>query len=186
VSKKIKVSKEEFAEALLHWVAMQISNKGIKQDARVFDLTSEAPLDSRETKELFGLNLSNSEQLMTLLDELLALNLWMVVLACDVKLKDVDQRTDCLNIFIRQFFDRIIKDTGEDFEQWIESIELKRNQYNKAAKKNPLALPYLIQNNLHGQGPPNAIVQFQINLYLEKTLKTLMEVLDRLEIERND
>ena len=53
MSKKVKVSKEEFAEALLHWVAMQISNKGIKQDARVFDLTSEAPLDSREAKELF-------------------------------------------------------------------------------------------------------------------------------------
>ena len=186
MSKKVKVSKEEFAEALLHWVAMQISNKGIKQDARVFDLTSEAPLDSRETGELFELNLSNAEHIMTLLDELLALNLWMVVLACDVKLKDVDQRTDCLNIFHRQFFDRIIKDTGEDFEQWIKSLELKYNEYNKAAKKNPLALAYLIQNNLHGQGPPKAIAQFQINLYLEKTLKTLMEVLDRLEIERND
>ncbi|MDO8124511.1 MAG: hypothetical protein Q6364_09050, partial [Candidatus Hermodarchaeota archaeon] len=135
MSKKVKVSKEEFAEALLHWVAMQISNKGIKQDTRVFDLTSEAPLDSREAKELFELNLSNAEHIMTLLDELLPLNLWIVVLACDVKLKDADQRTDCLNIFHRQFFDRIIKDTGEDFEQWIESLELKYNEYNKAAKK---------------------------------------------------
>jgi len=183
VSKKIKVSKEEFAEALLHWVAMQISNKGIKQDARVFDLTSEAPLDSREAKVLFGLNLSNSEQLMTLLDELLALNLWTVVLACGIKLKDADQLTDCLNIFHIRFFDRIIKDTGEDFEQWSKSLKLKYNEYNKAAKKNSLALAYLIQNNLHGQGPPNAMTQFQINLYLDKTLKTLMEVLDRLEIK---
>jgi hypothetical protein len=183
VSKEIKVSKEEFAEALLHWVAMQISNKGIKQDARVFDLTSEAPLDSREAKALFGLNLSNSEQLMTLLDELLALNLWTVVLACGIKLKDADQLTDCLNILHTRFFDRIIKDTGEDFEQWSKSLKLKYNEYNKAANKNSLALAYLIQNNLHGQGPPNAMTQFQINLYLEKTLKTLMEVLDRLEIK---
>ena len=186
MSKKVKVSKEEFAETLLHWVAMQISNKGIKQDARVFDLTSEAPLDSREAKELFELNLSNAEHIITLLDELLPLNLWIVVLACDVKLKDADQRTDCLNIFHRQFFDRIIKDTGEDFEQWIESLEFKYNEYSEATKKNPYGLAYLIQNNLHGQGPLKTIAQFQINLYLEKSLKTLMEVLDRLEIERND
>ena len=186
MSKKVKVSKEEFAQALLHWVSIHSSSKGIEQDARVFDLTSEAPLDSRDAKELFGLNLSNAEHIMRLLDELLSLNLWIVVLACDVKLKDVDQRTDCLNIIHREFFELIIKDTVDSFEQWIESLELKYNEYNEAAKKNPLALAYLIQNNLHGQGPPNAIVQFQINLYLEKTLKTLMEVLDRLEIKRND
>ena len=183
MAEKRKLSKQDFAELLTHWVAMQISNKGIKQDARVLDLTSEAPLDSRESNELFELNLSNSEHLMTLSDELLPLNLWTVVLACDVKLKDADQRTDCLDIFHRQFFDRIIKDTGEDFEQWIESLELKYNEYSEAAKKNPYALAYLIQNNLHGQGPLKVVAQFQINLYLEKSLKTLMEVLDRLEIE---
>lgn len=183
MSKELKLSKQDFAELLIHWIATQISIKAIKQDARVFDLTSEAPLDSREAKELFELNLSNSEQLMTLLDELLPLNLWIVVLACDVKLKDADQRTDCLNIFHRQFFDRIIKDTGDDFEHWIESLELKYNEYNEATRKNPYAMAYLIQNNLHGQGPPNAIAQFQINLYLEKSLKTLMELLDQIEIE---
>jgi len=120
---------------------------------------------------------------MTLLDELLPLNLWIVVLACHATLKDVEQRNDCLDIFHRQFFDRIIKETGEDFEQWIESLEFKYDEYSEAMKKNPLALAYLIQNNLHGQGPPNAIVQFQISLYVEKSLKTLTEVLDRYEIE---
>jgi len=183
MSEKRKLSKQDFAELLTHWIATQISIKGIKQDARVFDLTSEAPLDSREAKELFELNLSNSEQLMTLLDELLPLNLWIVVLACHAKLKNADQRTDCLNIFHRQFFDRIIKETGEDFKQWIESLEFKYNEYSEAIKKNPYALSYLIQNNLHGQGPPNAIAQFQISLYVEKSLKTLTEVLDRLEID---
>ena len=120
---------------------------------------------------------------MTLLDELLPLNLWIVVLACHAKLEDADQRTDCLNIFHRQFFDRIIKQTGEDFQQWIDSLESKYDQYSEAMKKGPLALAYLIQNNLHGQGPPNAIVQFQISLYVEKSLKTLAQVLGRLEIE---
>lgn len=183
MAEKRKLSKQDFADLLIHWVAMQICFKGIKQDARVFDLTSEAPLDSRESNELSELNLSNPEHYMTLTDELMSLNLWIVVLACDVKLKNANQRTDCLNIFHREFFDRIIKDTVDSFEQWIESLELKYKEYNEAAKKDALALPYLIQNNLHGQGPPKAIAQFQINLYLEKSLKTLMDVLDRLDIE---
>jgi len=146
-------------------------------------LTSEAPLDSREAKELFELNLSNPEELSGLLEELLPLNLWIVVLACHATLEDADQRNDCLDIFHKKFFDRIVKDTVEDFEQWIESLEFKYDEYNEAMKKSPYTLAYLIQNNLHGQGFPKAIVQFQISLYVEKALKTLTEVLDRLEIE---
>ena len=183
MSKKVKLSKEEFAESLIHWVAIQISMKGIKQDAKVLDLTSEAPLDSREAKELFGLNLSNPEELTRLLEELLPLNLWIVVLACHPTLEDADQRNDCLDIFHKQFFDRIVKETVEDFEQWIECLEFNYDEYSEAMKKSPYALAYLIQNNLRGQGLPRATAQFQISLYVEKALKTLTEVLDRLEIE---
>jgi hypothetical protein len=181
--KKVKLSKEEFAESLIHWIAIQIGMKGIKQDARVFDLTSEAPLDSREAKELFGLSLSNPEEFTRLFEELLPLNLWIVVLACHATLKDVNQRDDCLDIFHRRFFDHIAKEAVEDFEQWIEFLEFKYDEYSEAMKKSPLTLAYLIQNNLHGQGFPNAMAQFQISLYVEKTLKTLTEALNQYEIE---
>lgn len=181
--KKVKLSKEEFAESLIHWIAIQIGMKGINQDARVFDLTSEAPLDSREAKELFGLSLSNPEEFTRLFEELLPLNLWIVVLACHATLKDVDQRNDCLDIFHRRFFDHIAKEAIDDFDQWIEFLEFKYDEYGEAMKKGIYTLAYLIHNNLHDQGFPRAISQFQISLYLEKALKTLTEVLDRCEIE---
>ena len=183
MSEKRKLSKQDFAELLTHWIAIQIGMKGIKQDARVFDLTSEAPLDSREAKQLFELNLSNSEEIISLLEELLPLNLWIAVLASHSKFKDAHQRTDCLDIFHRHFFDHIIKETGEDFDQWIDTLESKYDEYSEAMKKGPLSLAYLIQNNLHGQGPPNAIAQFQISLYVEKSLEALTKVLNRCEIE---
>jgi hypothetical protein len=183
VPKKVKLSKEEFAEPLIHWIAIQIGMKGIKQDAKVFDLTSEAPLDSREAKELFGVHLSNPEEFTRLFEELLPLNLWLAVLACHATLKDAGQRTDCLDIFHKQFFDHIAKEAVGDFEQWIESLAFKYDEYSEAMKKGPLSLAYLIQNNLHGQGYPNAIMQFRISLYVEKALKTLTEVIDRCEIE---
>ena len=183
MSKKTKLSKEELAESLIHWISIQIGMKGIKQDARVLDLTSEAPLDSRETKELFGLSLSNREEFTRLFEELLPLNLWIVVLACHATLKDVDQRNDCLDIFHRRFFDHIAKETVGDFGQWIKFLESKYDEYGEAMKKGIYTLAYLIQNNLHGQGFPRAIGQFQISLYLEKALKTLTEVLDQIEIE---
>jgi len=183
VPKRVKLSKEEFAESLIHWIAIQTGMKGMKQDARVLDLTSEAPLDSREAKELFELNLSDPEEFSRLFQELLPLNLWIVVLACHATLKDEDQRNDCLDVFHRQFFDHIAKEAVEDFEQWVESLEFKYHEYSEALKKGPYNLAYLIQNNLYGQGFPKAIAQFQISLYVEKALKTLTEVLDRCEIE---
>jgi len=179
----VKLSKEESAESLIHWIAAQTGMKGIEQDARVLDLTSEAALDSREAKELFGVNLSKPEEFTRLFEELLPLNLWIVVLACHATLKDVDQRDDCLDIFHRRFFDRIAKEAVGDFEQWIESLEFKYAEYSEAMKKGPYALAYFIQNNVHDQGFPQAVAQFQISLYVEKALKTLTEVLDRCEIE---
>ena len=98
MSKKVKLSKEEFAEALLHWVAMHLSRKGIKQDAKALDMM-------KKGKEMFGLNLSKKEELSKLHLELVALNLWIVVAVCESKFRDVEHRNDCLDIFHRRFFD---------------------------------------------------------------------------------
>ena len=179
----MRLSKEEFAESLIHWIAIQIGMEGIEQDARVLDFTSEAPLDSRDARHLFELDLSNPKEFTRLFEELLPLNLWIVVLACNATMKDVDQRNDCLDIFHRQFFDHIAKEVVQDFEQWIEFLEFKYDEYSEAMKEGPYALAYLIRNNLHAQGFPKTIAQFQISLYVEKALKTLTEVLDRCEVE---
>jgi len=182
VSSKVILLKKEFAEVLLHWVAMQIGMKGIKQDARVFDLTSESPLESREAKELFQLNLSNAEELTILFEELMPLNLWMVVVACETTLKDVEQRNDCLDIFHRRFFDLFLRETVDDFDQWMHFLDTKYDEYREAMEKGLYSLACLIKDNLHGEGFPDAVAQFQIALYVEKTLKTLTEALNEYEI----
>lgn len=187
MSKKVKVSKEEFAEALLHWVAMHISRKGIEQDARVFDFTNDSPLESREAKELFGLDLSNGEELAILFEELMALNLWIVVVTCESRLRDVKQRNACLDIFHRRFFEQFLKETVEGFEQWMECLEVKYDEYREAMKtgtsKDLMTFGHLIERNLHGEGPPSAIVNFQLVLYVGEGIKALGKALDQYEIE---
>ena len=108
MSKKVKLSKEEFAEALLHWVAMHLSRKGIKQDAKALDMM-------KKGKETFGLNLSKKEELSKLHLELVALNLWIVVAVCESKFRDVEQLNNYLDIFNKRFFDQVLKDTVELF-----------------------------------------------------------------------
>jgi hypothetical protein len=187
VSNKIRVSKEEFAEALLHWVVMHISREGIKQDAKVFDFTSDSPLESREAKELFGLNLSNAKELTILFEELMPLNLWIVVFACESKFKDVKWRNDCLDIFHRRFFDQFLKENIEDFEQWMQFLGTKYDEYMETMKtgtgKDLMTLAHLIQRNLHGEGYPSAILNLEISLYVGEGMKALAKALDQYEIE---
>jgi len=187
VSRKVKVSKEEFAEALLHWVAMHISVEGIKQDAKVLDFVSDSPLESREAKELFGLELSNEERFTILFEELMPLNLWMVVFTCESKFSDVNQRDHCLDIFHRRFFDQFLKDTIEDFGQWMHSLGSKYAEYMETMKtgtgKDLMALAHLIERNLHDEATPSAILNLQISLYVGEWMKTLAKVLDQYEIE---
>jgi hypothetical protein len=189
MSKKIKLSKEEFAEALLHWVAMHISMKGIKRDAKVFDLTSDSPLESRDAKELFGLDLSNGEELTILLEELMALNLWIVVVTCENRLRDVKKRNACLDTFHTRFFDQFLKETVEGFEQWMEFLEAKYDEYREAMKtctsKDLMTLGHLIQRNLHGESYPSAILNFQIVTYVMEGIKALGKALDQYQIEGN-
>ena len=185
MSKKVKVSKEEFAEALLHWVAIQISVTTVRQDARVLDLTSEAPLDSREAKELFGLSLSNSKHCRILLNELLALNLWIVIAACESKFKDEKQLNNCLDIFFRRFFDEILKETVQNYDEWMKFLKFKHDEYREATRvgKDLMALGWLIQRNLHGEGYPKALLNWQIVVYVGGGIKALGKALDQYEIK---
>lgn len=180
MSSKLRASKEEFVEALLRWVAMHLSRKGIKQDAKSLDLT-------RKGKEMFGLNLSHREDLSKLFLELVALNLWIVVVVCESKFRDVEQRNDCLGIFHRRFFDQFLIETVEDFEQWMEFLIIKYGEYREAMKtgtgKDLMTLGHLIQRNLHGEGYASAILNLQIVPYVGEGIKALGKALDQYEIE---
>jgi hypothetical protein len=180
MSKKVKVSREEFAEVLLHWIVMHIGRKGMKQDAKSLDLM-------REGKELFGLNLSHREELSRLFEELVALNLWIVVAVTDSKFKDMQQRDDCLHILHRRFFDQFLRETTDDFEQWLSYLTVKYGEYREAMKtctgKDLMTLGHLIQRNLHGERYPSDILNLQIMLYVGENGKALGKALNQYEIE---
>lgn len=183
MSSRVKVSREEFVKALLHWFVINSSRKAIEQEAKVQDLTSDAPLEFREAKELFGLSLSNRAEFTILVEELMALNLWIIVLSCEMTVKDIEKRSDCLDVFHRRFFEQFLRETGDDFKQWLASLTVKYCEYSEAMKTDLWALAYLIQRNLHGEGPPDAVRQFQIALYVSGGLKALAKALDQYEIE---
>ncbi len=180
MSGKVKISKEELVEVLLHWVAMHLSRKGIKQDAKALDMM-------KKGKEMFGLNLSKREELSKLHLELVALNLWIVAAICESKFRDVEHRNDCLDIFHRRFFDQFLKETVEDYEQWLEFLNVKYDEYREAMKtgtgKDLMALGRLVQRNLHGEGYPSAILNWQIVVYVGEGIKALGAALDQYEIE---
>jgi hypothetical protein len=176
VSKKIKVSKEEFAEALLHWVVMHVSTKGIKHDAKVLDMMHKG-------KEMFGLNLSKREEFMKLFAELVALNLWMVVAVSDSKFKDMHQRNDCLHILHKRFFDEFLRETTDDFEGWLSCLAVKYGEYREAMDKDLRVLADLIHWYLHDESHPGAIGSSQIMLYVGENGKALRKALDQYEIK---
>lgn len=180
MSKKIELSKEEFVEFLLRWVAMHLSRKEIKHYAKLLDMTHKG-------KEMFGLNLSKREELSKLHLELTTLNLWIVVVVSDSKFKDMQQRNDCLHILHRRFFDEVVKHIVDDYEQWMEFLEVKHDEYREAMKtgtgKDLMALGSLVYRNLHGESYPGAFVNHQIVLYVGEGIKALAKTIDEFEIE---
>ena len=184
MSKELKLSKEEFVEFLMRWSAMHLSRKGVKNDAKLFDFTSDTPLESRKAKEMFGLRLSKEEELITLYEELMPLNLWIVVFTCENKFSDAKQRNDCLDAFHRRFFDEFLIDSVEDFGQWMRFMGVKYYEYGKAMKtgtgKDLMTLARLVQSNLHREAHQSAIMNFQITLYVGERMKALAKALDQL------
>lgn len=180
MSKKVKVSKEEFVEFLMGWVAMHLSRKGIKEYAKLLDMT-------KKGKEMFGLNLSNREEFSKLHLELTTLNLWIVVSVCESKFRDVEQLNNYLDIFNKRFFDEILKDTIEDYEEWMEFLEVKHDEYREAMKtctgKDLMAFGNLVHRNLHDERYPGALTNWQIVIYVGEGMKALAKTIDEFEIE---
>jgi hypothetical protein len=118
------------------------------------------------------------------------LNLWMVVFACESKFSDVKQRNHCLDIFHRRFFDQFLKDTIEDFGQWMHFLSSKYAEYTDTMKtgtgKDLMTLAHLIERNLHGEAIPSAILNLQISLYVGEGMKALAKALDQYEMESSD
>jgi len=186
--RKIKVTKEEFAEVLLLWLTRQVNREAITRDAKIFDLQSEDEWQSREAKELFGLNLANKKEFTVLIEELVILNMWIIVRACERVFDDVNKRDDCLDIFHKIVFERLIKEDDEEFEQWHFGLADKYVEYSKAVDAEPssnamLNLTSVVYRNLHGDAIPDAFTGFEIGAYVAESIKALEEAIKQYKVK---
>jgi hypothetical protein len=175
---KIKASREEFAEVLCYWLANQVNTKAIKQLAEVIDVED-------KPQELFGINLENKKNLNILAEELFALNMWSIVNSCERMFENIDKRNECLDTFHLIVYQRILKGTEEDFDHWKLSLTARYIDYNEAMEaKNPLwQLATVVNKNLFGKLNLSAIVQFEISTYASSTIKALLEMINKYDIE---
>lgn len=160
---KIKVSKEEFAEVLCYWLANQVNTKAIQQLAEVLDVEDKP-------------------------QELFALNMWSIVYSCERIFEDIDKRNECLDTFHLIVYQRILEGTEEDFGQWKLSVTAKYIDYNEAmeteSQPGPLwQLATVVNKNLFGKLNLSALVQFEISAYASSTIKALLEMINKYDIE---
>ena len=185
---KIKVSKEQFAEALFYWLAKQVNTKAIKQTAKLFDIRDKEHKDSSEPEKLFGLNLRSKKDFNKLVEELLDLNMWLIVRACERVFEDIDKRNECLDIFHHIVYERLIEETKENRRQWMLSMTAKYIDYNKATEtEHPSGpawvLATAVNKNLFGEVNPDALVQFHIGAYVAESIKALEEAIKQYDIQ---
>jgi hypothetical protein len=185
-NEKVKVTKKEFAEVLFYWLSKQFNRKAIKQTAKLFDLRDKKHKFFSKTEVLFGLNLKNKIDFTILGEELFAFNMWAIVYGCGAMFEDRDSLYECLDIFHRLVYQRLIEGLGENFEQWASSITAKYRDYNKAMETEHeplLELAAVISQNLFGKVNLDAITQFQIGVYISSTMKALEGLIKKYDIE---
>ena len=80
--KKLKVSKEQFAEVLYIWLSKNWNGEVIKEIAK---------------ESHFGIR--NIKDFIKISKELFFLNVWSVICACEAEFVDEGKRNKCLDIF---------------------------------------------------------------------------------------
>ena len=128
-SQKVKVSKEEFTEGLFHWLCLHVGRKGIERHAEAFhwfkvkDYEDFGAILHKVTGTKIGAILRRvigdrkDSPRVRIFKELFALNMWIIVRACTLEFEDIDKRDECLDIFHRIVYQRLIRGTGESLKQ---------------------------------------------------------------------
>jgi len=128
---KVRVSREEFAHVLGHWLSLQVTKESTKQVA-----------------DDFGFKVKRDEDFFKMRHELLLLNIWFIVDACECAIEDVEKRDACLNRFLGILF---AGDTGGKFEgipAWLKTVRLRCRIYAEAMGTEYLKTRRLGENSL--------------------------------------
>jgi len=168
---KVKVSRREFAEVLYYWLSQCLAKQAIKETARDLDFKIESDEDSDK-----------------ILQELFALNMWLVVRACERVFEDEDKRNECLDIFHHLVYERRTEETEKGFGKWMTSMGAKYIEYTKAMEtehpSTPLwVLAKVVNKNLFGELREDPFLQPHIGAYVGITAKHLEELIGKYDIE---
>jgi hypothetical protein len=169
---KIKVSKEEFTEVLCFWLSQRLTKQAIKQTAKKFNF-----------------KIKSNEDFNKILQELFALNMWLVVRTCERVLMDTDRRNECLDMFHRAVYEVHITDaTDEGFREWMLAVASKYVEYNKAAQQASEPGPVwwlarLVNQNIFGEVKEDIILQVEISAYVGILYETLEDLIKKYDIE---
>jgi hypothetical protein len=168
---KAKISKKEFAEVLYYWLSHHLAKQAIKETAKDLDF-----------------KIKSDEDFNKILQELFALNMWLIVRACERVFEDEDKRNECLDIFHHLVYERHTEETEKIFGKWMTLMGAKYSEYNKAMEtehpSTPLwVLAKIVNKNLFGEVKEDPCLQFHIGAYVGISAKHLEELIKKCDIE---
>jgi len=167
---KIKVSKEQFAEALYIWFLKCFNEKAIKETAKDLEL-----------------KIKNDIDYLKIYKELFFLNMWIVVRACENEFEDENKRDECLDIFHHFVCERFIPGIT-NFKNWMKSLGEKYAEYDKAMEtEHPLTPTYvlakLINKNIFGELKKSISPQMTISTKIVFSIKHLRKAIRQFDIK---
>jgi len=168
---KIEVSKEEFAEGLYYWLLRCLSKEDVKKIAKDC-----------------GFKIKSNEDFNKILQELFALNMWIIVHSCEIVFKDEDKRNECLDIFHRLVYERDAEGIKENFGNWMMLMSARYSAYGKAmATDHPSTPLWVVANlfyrNLLGEITNDLAAQSKLIAYIGLSVKHLGEVIKQYDIQ---
>ena len=114
-NKKVKVSKEQFAEGLFQWLSGFLTEKAVKKTAK--DI---------------GFKIRNNKDFTKIFEELFILDMWLIVHTAEGIFVDEDKRNECLDMFHHLIYNCHIESTERSYNDWMMSIAPRYAEYGKA------------------------------------------------------
>ena len=178
MGKTIQISKRDFADTLYYWLSEHLTEQEVKEMANQVGFRMKGFFRIKISKKLYGKFYS----------ELFALNMYLIVFTCEGVIKDEDKKRDILDRFHSIVYDRNVKVTGIDYNDWMKYMKLIYNEYSKAMDKESLLTPVLLvadelEKNLFGKITLDPYVKFEFGMRIGGIVKQLSKTLQEYDIE---
>ena len=164
-TKKVKASKNEFAEVLYYWLSGFLTEKAVKKTAK--DI---------------GFKIRNSKDFSKIFEELFVLDMWLIVYASEGIFVDEDKRNVSLDIFHHLIYNRHIENTERSYNDWMMSIAPRYVEYGKAMETEHPSTPLWVVANvfnkrLFGEIQKDLGFQTKVIVYIGLFVKHLGEAI---------